>query len=64
MTDEVRKQGERLYGPPDQLGAGLAMCTDEQLEFLTEFMRRNIAFQEEKMALLEDLKAREAEAQR
>ena len=62
VTDQVRKRGEVLYGSPESAGDGLAMYTDEQLEFLTEFMRGNTAFQEEKMRQLEAIKSREAGA--
>ena len=58
VTPELRKRGEELYGSPESVGDGLAMYTDEQLAFLTEFMRGNTAFQEEKMRRLEQIKAR------
>jgi hypothetical protein len=32
--------------------------TDEQLELLTGFLRRSVAFQEQRMRRLEELKAR------
>jgi DNA-binding MarR family transcriptional regulator len=62
VTDQMRKRGEELYGSPESAGDGLAMYTDEQLKFLTEFMRGNTAFQEEKMRQLEAIKSREAGA--
>jgi hypothetical protein len=34
------------------------MYTDEQLEFLIEFLRRDVAFQEDRMRRLEELKTR------
>ena len=58
VTPELRKRGEELYGSPESVGDGLAMYTDEQLAFLTEFMRGNTAFQEEKMRRLEQIKTR------
>ena len=64
VTPELRKRGEELYGSPESVSDGLAMYTDEQLEFLTQFMHGNIAFQEQKMRQLEELLAREAETQR
>jgi DNA-binding MarR family transcriptional regulator len=62
VTPELRKRSEELYGPPESAGADLADYTDEQLQFLTEFMHGNTAFQEEKLRRLEELKAREAGA--
>ena len=59
VTPELRKRGEELYGPPESTGDVLAMYSDEQLEFLTQFMQGNIAFQHEKMRRLEELVARE-----
>jgi DNA-binding MarR family transcriptional regulator len=63
VSPDLRQRGEELYGSPEQAGEALAAYSDEQLEFLTGFMRGNIAFQEEKMRLLEEIKAREAGAQ-
>lgn len=59
VTPELRKRSEQLYGSPASLGQGLAHYSDEQLEFLTAFMRGNTAFQEERMRILEEMKARE-----
>src|SRR6478672_13962101 len=64
VTPELRRRGEQLYGKPEDAGAALAMYSDEQLEFLTQFMHGNRAFQLQKMQELERLKARESEAQR
>jgi DNA-binding MarR family transcriptional regulator len=58
VTDEMRKGAAELYGPPEEAGQGLAMYTDEQLEFLIEFLRRDVAFQEDRMRRLEELKTR------
>jgi DNA-binding MarR family transcriptional regulator len=59
ITPELHKRSEELYGPPERAGDALAMYTDEQLGFLTEFMRGNVAFQEERMRRLEQLVAAE-----
>jgi DNA-binding MarR family transcriptional regulator len=59
VTPEIRRRGEALYGPPEAAGDALAAYTDEQLEFLTEFMRGSVAFQGEKMRMLEAIRARE-----
>jgi DNA-binding MarR family transcriptional regulator len=60
VTEEMRKGAAELYGPPEEAGQGLAMYTDEQLEFLIEFLRRDVAFQEDRMRRLEELKTRAA----
>jgi len=62
VTPELRRRGEQLYGKPEDAGAALAMYSDEQLEFLTQFMEGNRAFQLQKMQELEQLKARESGA--
>jgi DNA-binding MarR family transcriptional regulator len=62
VTPELRRRSEQLYGPPESAGAGLARYSDAELAFLTEFMHGNTAFQEEKLRLLGELKAREAGA--
>ena len=58
VTEKMRKGAAELYGPPEEAGQGLAMYTDEQLEFLIEFLRRDVAFQEDRMRRLEELKTR------
>jgi DNA-binding MarR family transcriptional regulator len=60
VTPELRKRAEQLYGPPEAAGEPLAIYTDAQLEFLTAFLRGSVAFQEERMRLLEALKTRES----
>ncbi len=52
--------GEQLHGPPADAFEALAAYTDEQLEFLTDFLRGNVAYQEERMRRLEAIKARDA----
>ncbi len=59
VTPELRARAAELYGTPEDLERGLAHYTDEQLGFLTEFMRGNVAYQEERMRRLEELAARE-----
>jgi hypothetical protein len=57
MTPE-RKQAATINGTPSDGADVLAGYTDGQLEFLIDFLRRNIAYHEERMQRLEDLKAR------
>jgi DNA-binding MarR family transcriptional regulator len=57
VTPEVRRGGERLYGTPEEGAQALAGYSDEQLEFLIGFLRGNIAYQEERMRRLDELKA-------
>ena len=56
---ELRRMGEQLHGSPEEGGEALSVYTDEQLEFLTEFLRGNVAYQEERMRRLEELKVAE-----
>jgi len=60
VTPELRQMAAELYGTPDEGGDALAAYTNEQLEFLVGFLRGNVAYQEERMRRLEELKAREA----
>jgi DNA-binding MarR family transcriptional regulator len=60
VTPELRQMAAELYGTPDQGADALAAYTNEQLEFLIGFLRGNVAYQEERMRRLEELKAREA----
>src|SRR5215211_3062419 len=60
VTPELRQMAAELYGTPDEGAHALAAYTNEQLEFLIGFLRGNVAYQEERMRRLEDLKAREA----
>ena len=60
VTPELRQMAAQLYGTPDQGADALAVYTNEQLEFLIGFLRGNVAYQEERMRRLEELKAREA----
>jgi DNA-binding MarR family transcriptional regulator len=58
VTPELRKRAAQLYGTPQEGADALEAYTDEQLEFLIDFLRGNIAYHEERMRRLEDLKAR------
>src|SRR6266545_4493279 len=58
VTPELSQQAAQLYGTPDEGVDELAAYTDEQLEFLTAFLRGSVAYQEERMARLEAIKAR------
>ncbi len=60
VTPELRQRAEQLYGTPEEGAQGLAGYTDEELEFLTAFLRGSVAYQEERMRRLEALEAREA----
>jgi DNA-binding MarR family transcriptional regulator len=60
VTPEVRRGGEQLYGTPEEGAQALAGYSDKQLEFLIGFLRGNIAYQEERLRRLEELKARDA----
>jgi DNA-binding MarR family transcriptional regulator len=60
VTPEVRRGGEQLYGTFEEGAQALAGYSDRQLEFLIGFLRGNIAYQEERMRRLEELKARNA----
>jgi DNA-binding MarR family transcriptional regulator len=59
VTPELRKRAAQLYGTPDEGADALGGYSDEQLEFLIDFLRRNIAYHDERMRRLDDLKARE-----
>lgn len=54
-------EGRQLYGTPEERAAALSIYSDEQLEFLIGFPEGSVAYQEERMRRLEELKAREAE---
>jgi DNA-binding MarR family transcriptional regulator len=60
VTSELRKRAEELYGSPEAGAQALAHYTDEQLELLTDFHRGSVAFQEQRMEMLERIKARGA----
>ena len=57
VTPELRQMAAELYGTPDEGADALAAYTNEQLEFLIDFLRGNAAYQEERMRRLDTLKA-------
>ena len=60
VVPELQERAVELYGTPEEGADELSMYSDEQLEFLTTFMRGSVAYQEERMRRLEELKAKEA----
>ena len=56
VTPELRRGAEQLYGTPDEGAQALAGYTDEQLQFLIDFHRGSVAYQEERMRRLKELK--------
>ena len=60
IAPDLRERAAELYGTPEEGAAELASYSDEQLEFLIEFLRGSVAYQEERMRRLENVKAREA----
>jgi DNA-binding MarR family transcriptional regulator len=57
VTPELRRRAAEVYGTPEEGAQALAGYSDEQLEFLIRFLRGSIAYQEERMRRLEELKA-------
>jgi DNA-binding MarR family transcriptional regulator len=60
VRPDVRKDAEQLYGTPEEGAKAFDIYSDKQLEFLIGFLRGSVAFQEERMRRLEELKARNA----
>src|SRR5262245_32829400 len=60
VAPELRERAEELYGSPEEGAAELAIYSDRQLEFLIGFLRGSVAYQEERMRRLEELKEHEA----
>jgi DNA-binding MarR family transcriptional regulator len=60
VTPELRRGAAELYGTADEGAQALAGYSDEQLEFLIGFLRGSVAYQEERMRRLEELKDRRA----
>jgi len=60
IAPELRDRAEELYGTPEEGAAGLSVYSDDELEFLIAFLRGSVAFQEERMRRLEEMKARDA----
>jgi DNA-binding MarR family transcriptional regulator len=59
VAPALRQRADELYGPPEEGAQELSIYTDEQLEFLIGFLRASVAYQEERMRRLDDIKARE-----
>ena len=55
-SPDLRKKAEALYGAPEEGAQALAGYSDQQLEFLIGFLRGSIAYQEERLRRLEQLK--------
>ena len=60
VSPRLKERAHELYGTPDETVGALAVYSDDQLEFLIGFLRGSVAYQEERMRRLEELKAREA----
>jgi DNA-binding MarR family transcriptional regulator len=60
VAPELRERAEELYGTPEEGAEELSIYSDEQLEFLIGFLRGSVAYQEERMRRLEELKAQDA----
>src|SRR5262249_49637811 len=58
----IQERAEQLHGSPEEGARALDIYSDEQLEFLIDFLRGNVAYQEERMRRLEALKADEGAA--
>jgi DNA-binding MarR family transcriptional regulator len=63
VTPELRRRATELYGTPEEGASALADYSDVQLEFLIDFLRRDIGYHEERMRRLADLKARGGSSQ-
>ena len=62
VTPELRRGAEQLFGTPEEGADELSIYSDRQLEFLIGFLRGSVAYQEERMRRLEELKRRDAGA--
>jgi DNA-binding MarR family transcriptional regulator len=60
VTPELQKRAQQLYGTEEEGAQGLAGYSDEELQFLIDFLRGSVAYQEERMRRLETLKERAA----
>jgi DNA-binding MarR family transcriptional regulator len=56
VAPELRERAAELYGSPEEGAAELSIYSDKQLEFLIDFLRRSVAYQEERLRRLEQLK--------
>jgi DNA-binding MarR family transcriptional regulator len=57
VTPELRAMARELYGSPEDTAQALAALSDEQLEFLIEFNRQSVAYQQNLIRRLEEAKA-------
>ena len=57
VTPMLQEMAAELYGSPEEASAGLNGYSQEELELLISFMRAGVAFQEEKMRRLDELRA-------
>jgi DNA-binding MarR family transcriptional regulator len=57
VTPELRAMARELYGSADDDAQALSALSDEQLEFLIEFNRQSVAYQENLIRRLEAAKA-------
>ena len=60
VTPELHRAAAQLYGAPEEAVKALAGYSDEQLQLLIGFLRGSVAYQEELMQRLEELKARKS----
>jgi len=58
VTPELRRMARELYGSPEEGAKALEMYSDEQLEFLIEFHRGSVAYQQSLIRRLDALKDR------
>ena len=59
VTPELRRLARELYGSPEDAGKAMEMYSDEQLEFLIEFHRGSVAYQQSLIQRLDALRARD-----
>ena len=59
VTPELRRMARELYGSPEEGAKALEMYSDEQLEFLIEFHRGSVAYQQSLIRRLDALKDRD-----
>jgi len=57
VTPMLQEMAVELYGSPEEASAGLNGYSQEELKLLISFMRAGVAFQEEKMRRLDELRA-------
>ena len=59
VDPQLQPKAEELYGTLEEGERALDGYTNEQLELLVDFMRRSVAYQEDRMQQLAAMKARE-----